>query len=237
MDNLRSGTEQEPRLCVIEDDHDLCEEMVAMLESEGFECWWAASAEDFFRRLFWEKTDIVLVDIMLPGEDGTTIIEQIVRNSKIGIMAITGSMDPTLEGRCIALGADHFLRKPADLDMVPLLVSNLWRRVSNTANFSANSQQEHLWALEPAEEYLVVNNTIKIELSRQEYTLLELIMSQPNAVLTQEELHEHLFPGVEDSDSHRISVVLNRVRKKVKAHGLRLPVRSLYGRGLAFVSQ
>lgn len=237
MDKSRSETEQDPRLCVIEDEADLREVMVSLLESAGFECWSAASAEEFFRRLFCEKTDIVLVDIMLPGEDGTTVIEQIAQNSQIGIMAVTGSMDPTLEARCISAGADHFLRKPQDLEMIPLLVNNLWRRVSNTANLSPNGQQEHLWALEPAEEQLVVNNNIKIELSRQEYTLLEVIMSQPNAVLTQEELHEHLFPETEDTDPHRISVVLNRVRKKVKAHGLRLPVRSLYGRGLAFVNQ
>ncbi|BBR04327.1 hypothetical protein WP3S18C02_15970 [Klebsiella quasipneumoniae] len=91
-----------------------------------------------------------------------------------------------------------------------------------------------LWRLH--EDKLISPDARTLELTQQEYRLVELLMRNRNEVCSKLELHACLFAHESEPDLHRIDVVVSRLRHKARQQGIHLPVRAIFGKGLAFIS-
>lgn len=232
-----------PTLAIIEDNLDLQEELGFFLEAKGYSCWFSANAEVFWKKLHLQKADIFLVDLGLPGEDGFSLIKHLNKLGSFGLIIITarGGKQDYLQG--LSLGADLYLVKPINFADLNEKIEILWQRIQ-TKNQVLVQQSKHLgfvteeamgWFVSNVDFCLVDPSENKLYLTQQEKDLLEILLQQPNQILSRAFLNDTLFNHLENNDVHRIDVIVSRLRKKAKTKGFYLPLKSIFGRGLAFI--
>ena len=227
------------RIAIIEDNEDLLEELMFFLQSRGYPVWGKGSAEAFWKHLHRHPADIVLVDIGLPGEDGFSVVEYLKSLGRYGLIVLTarGGMHDKMRG--LNLGADQYLVKPVNFAGLAEQVSALWVRMQLNATpelSGVNTITPQLWQLDDNHQELISPDGVTLPLTSQEYKLIEMLHRYSNEVCSKEMLHDLLFGYAEVPDTHRIDVVLNRIRNKARQLGVRLPVRSIFGKGLVLVS-
>ncbi len=227
----------QPVVAVIEDYEPLREETLHLLNDRGFTAWGVGSAEEFYRALLSQPADICLVDLGLPGESGLEVISHLRHTLDCGIIALTawGRREKRLEG--FARGVDHYLVKPADPQVLLAIIDALWRRASGR---DANLNPNTAWWVDPVSSELVSPTRQRIGLTSTEYQLIDCLTRYPGETIAKEALYKALFSAAEtadcEADLHRIDVIVSRLRVKARKMGETLPIRSVFGRGLVFVS-
>lgn len=231
---------KKPTIAIIEDNNDLQEELSFFLEAKGFECWNATSAEDFWRKLHLQKADIFLVDIGLPGEDGFSLISHLSKLGDFGLVIITarGGKKDYLNG--LSLGADLYLVKPVNFAELNEKLEALWQRMQldkqeGTLPLKAENKSPN-WAIDYSACNLVNPKGENLLLTQQEKELLALLLEQTNQILTRTYLNDVLFRHQDYSeDTHRVDVIVSRLRKKAREQAFNLPLKSIFGKGLVFI--
>lgn len=231
---------KKPTIAIIEDNNDLQEELSFFLKAKSYECWGATSAEDFWRKLHLQKADIFLVDIGLPGEDGFSLISHLSKLGDFGLIIITarGGKKDYLNG--LNLGADLYLIKPVNFVELNEKLEALWQRMQLDKKevnlpFKEKSKNSN-WVIDYSACNLVNPKGENLLLTQQEKELLTLLLEQPNQILTRTYLNDILFKHHDYSeDTHRVDVIISRLRKKSREKEFNLPLRSIFGKGLVFI--
>jgi len=222
---------------LLKDDH-LRLQLVQLLSEQGMTCWDDGDFSSFQQRLPFEQTDIVLVGIEDAQSKGLAMITSLGQSSSLGIIALPAKQSHETGKQCLQAGADHYLLRPLDTELLVIMIQALWRRLpkaESAAVAAVAAEQTQQWALDELNAQLIIDGRTAVNLSHQEFEFMAAVMQKPNSPINTTELHHHMFPDYETVSSHRLSVLLNRLRKKVKAKGHRLPIRSLYGRGLVYI--
>lgn len=234
------------RLAIIEDNADLLDELLAWLGYRGFEVWGTRSAEAFWRQLHSHPVDIVLVDIGLPGEDGFSVLNYLHELGHYGLVVVSARGQQQDKLQALSLGADAYLIKPVNFAHLAETLTALGARLqqdrpapqqpemASAAPAPAPAPATGLWRLH--EDKLISPDARTLELTQQEYRLVELLMRNRNEVCSKLDLHACLFSHESEPDLHRIDVVVSRLRHKARQQGIHLPVRAIFGKGLAFIS-
>lgn len=138
-------------------------------------------------------------------------------------------------------GADLYLIKPVNFSDLAEKIHALGSRLRQqkppeqpTPVESAERPAPSPWILQA--EQLVAPSGLNLPLTQQEYRLLEVLMRNRNEVCSKVDLHTSLFTDEGEPELHRIDVVISRLRHKARLHGITLPIRAIFGKGLAFLS-
>ncbi|EPY4093061.1 response regulator transcription factor [Klebsiella quasipneumoniae] len=232
------------RLAIIEDNPDLLDELLAWLGYRGFEVWGTRSAEAFWRQLHSHPVDIVLIDIGLPGEDGFSVLSYLHELGHYGLVVVSARGQQQDKLQALSLGADAYLIKPVNFAHLAETLTALGARLQQdrpapqqpemASAAPAPAPTTGLWRLH--EDKLISPDARTLELTQQEYRLVELLMRNRNEVCSKLDLHACLFAHESEPDLHRIDVVVSRLRHKARQQGIHLPVRAIFGKGLAFIS-
>ncbi|MFU8514658.1 response regulator transcription factor [Klebsiella quasipneumoniae] len=232
------------RLAIIEDNPDLLDELLAWLGYRGFEVWGTRSAEAFWRQLHSHPVDIVLIDIGLPGEDGFSVLSYLHELGHYGLVVVSARGQQQDKLQALSLGADAYLIKPVNFAHLAETLTALGARLQQdrpapqqpemASAAPAPATATGLWRLH--EDKLISPDARTLELTQQEYRLVELLMRNRNEVCSKLDLHACLFAHESEPDLHRIDVVVSRLRHKARQQGIHLPVRAIFGKGLAFIS-
>lgn len=232
------------RLAIIEDNPDLLDELLAWLGYRGFEVWGTRSAEAFWRQLHSHPVDIVLIDIGLPGEDGFSVLSYLHELGHYGLVVVSARGQQQDKLQALSLGADAYLIKPVNFAHLAETLTALGARLQQdrpapqqpemASAAPAPAPATGLWRLH--EDKLISPDARTLELTQQEYRLVELLMRNRNEVCSKLDLHACLFSHESEPDLHRIDVVVSRLRHKARQQGIHLPVRAIFGKGLAFIS-
>lgn len=232
------------RLAIIEDNPDLLDELLAWLGYRGFEVWGTRSAEAFWRQLHSHPVDIVLIDIGLPGEDGFSVLSYLHELGHYGLVVVSARGQQQDKLQALSLGADAYLIKPVNFAHLAETLTALGARLQQdrpapqqpemASAALAPAPATGLWRLH--EDKLISPDARTLELTQQEYRLVELLMRNRNEVCSKLDLHACLFAHESEPDLHRIDVVVSRLRHKARQQGIHLPVRAIFGKGLAFIS-
>lgn len=222
-----------PRIAIVEDNADIREEIEFYLEAKGYATWGVESAEAFWRLLHGRPVDIVLIDVGLPGEDGFSVLEYLGELRRFGLIVISarGGRQDHLRG--LDLGADFYFVKPLNLAALARAIGQLWQRLQAQTAQAVSPALAKQWELQ--------NNCLhgpsgeRLELSSQEARLLEVLLRHRNQLCSKGLIHDLLFGYAASPDLHRVSVVLSRLRGKADRQGVRLPVRTVFGKGMVFV--
>jgi len=222
-----------PAVAVVEDNHDLCEELVFFLQQKGYPAWGAASAESFWKQLHQQPAKIVLLDLGLPGEDGLSVLKYLSSLSGFAVIVITARGENEVQREALQYGADLYLVKPVSFSHLASSIEALRFKMQNSVAQKLAVQKSGRWQVNSLEQQLVSPEGQPLKLSQHELTLISILSSKPNEILTRETLVELMFPH-QEAEVHRLDVILSRLRKKARDQGYKLPIRSIFGQGLVF---
>lgn len=229
------------RVAIIEDSADLLDELLAFLRHRGFDVWGTGSAELFWRQLHRSPVDIVLIDIGLPGEDGFSVLDYLHEIGQYGLIVITARGQEQDKLQAFNSGADLYFIKPVNFSTLADNIYALGSRLQQQKPpehidlpVSAKPSAASPWTLQV--DQLIAPSGLLLPLTQQEYRLLEVLMRNRNEVCSKVDLHDCLFTDEGEPELHRIDVVISRLRHKARLHGITLPIRAIFGKGLAFIS-
>ena len=204
-----------PRVLLIEDDQETASEIVAELTSRGFDVDWAATGIEGLDKARADEADAMVVDRLLPGVDGLTIIE-VVRKEQVTtpvlVLSALGAVDDRVRG--LRAGGDDYLTKPFALVELVARLEALLRR-------PAESRETTMLRVGPLELDLLARTARRgereIDLLPREYRLLEYMMRREDQLLTRAMLFEEVWNYKFVPRSNLVDVHMGRLRRKVDA--------------------
>ena len=229
------------RVLLVEDDDEQRLLMVEDLRARGVACDGLASAEALYRHLATHACDIVVLDVGLPGEDGFSVAAYLRQNAAgmpvPGIVMLTGRGSPRDISRGLGGGADLYLVKPFDPDVLAAALYSLRRRLAPVQAGTEDGPPAPGWLLLAEGWSLCGPNGQALALTEQERAFLRPLFATPAAPVGRDALIQALTDAPWDFDPHRLEVLVHRLRARTMAAiGLALPVRAVRGAGYLLVS-
>ena len=217
------------RIFLVEDDPIIAETVQKHLESWG---WQVKAAADFARVMDdFSAFDpqLVLLDISLPVYNGYHWCSEIRKVSRVPVIFLSSASDNMNIVMAMHMGGDDFIPKPFDLNVLTAKVQALLRR---TYEFSREQAEIALGggALRLREGGFV-KGELRLELTRNEFRILEMLLENRGRIVSREELMERLWSTDSFVDENTLSVNVNRLRKKLEGAGLFDAIRTRKGEG------
>ena len=217
------------RVFIVEDDRSIASAVVRQLESWGME---TRCVQDF-RQVAAEFSaydpHLVLMDVRLPFFNGYHWCQEIRRVSKAPIIFISSASDSMNVVMAMNMGADDFIAKPFDLNVLMAKIQALLRRSYDFAD-SAPRLEHRGAALHPG-EFVLRYQGQEIPLTKNEHRILITLMACPGRVVSREKLMEALWATDSVVDENTLSVNVNRLRKKLDSAGLEGFIATQHGVG------
>ena len=231
-----------PSLLLVEDDRELCLELSDFLVSSGFAVRCAMTLGEARAELT-VPPELMVVDLNLPDGNGLDLCHEFA-GRRIGIVVCTARDERELRIDSLRDGVDAYLVKPVDPDELAATLLSVHRRVDASAPnayaalLSGALPTERPWRLDRVGRLLTSPTGVAVLVSASECALLATLFGDAARFATREQLLARIEGEANDSGStHRLDALISRLRRKVDdKSGMRLPLRSAYGRGYEFTA-
>ena len=206
------------RIFIVEDDPTMANAMKEKIESWGNE----ARIVEHFQNVMTEFTaydpHLVLMDIMLPFFNGYHWCTEIRNVSKVPIIFLSSVADNMNIVMAVSMGADDFIAKPFDLEVLTVKIQALLRRSYDFAGSS--SVIEHKGVMFQVNDGTITYNGVKLELTKNESKIMQTLLVNKEEIVTRDTLMTKLWESDSYVDENTLSVNVNRLRKKLAEIGL-----------------
>jgi len=229
-------TAETPHLLLVDDERSIREPLAQYLVKQGFRVTQAGDAEAARARLNAYSIDLVILDIMMPGEDGLSLCRHIRETSETPVILLTARSEETDRIVGLEMGADDYVVKPFSPRELAARVKVVLRRLI------AGGTRQHApetgsfafagWVLKTGERTLVDREGVSVPLSTGEFNLLHTLVTRPRQVLTRDQLLD-LTQGREAAAFDRaIDNQVSRLRKKIEPdHKNPTIIKTVWGGG------
>ena len=199
---------------IVEDEVTISRVLKAYLEKANFRVEQAFDGEEALEKFDQMKPSIVLLDVMLPGKDGWTILKEIRKKSACPVIMLTalGEVDHRLTG--LNEGADDYITKPFVADEVVARVKAVLRRSS--ARLEEDGEIYYGSLKINIKAHKVFLNGIEIQLTPRDLSLLIFLAQHPNQTFTREQLIERVWGMDYDGSDRAVDLSIKRLRKSLK---------------------
>ncbi len=219
------------RLLLIEDDAEIAAEIIADLSQRGYDVSHAAAGDTALVAASDGQFDLLIVDRMLPGLDGLTVIERLrEENIKVPVLVLSALTAVDERVRGLKAGGDDYLTKPFDLSELAARVEALLRRPLETRDTQLRVGQLTLDLIEREAE----RAGRRIELLPREFRLLQYLMRRPNQVITRAMLLEDVWHYRFVPQTNLVDVHIGKLRRKIDLPGEPTLIESIRGTGFLF---
>ena len=220
---------EEYRILIVEDEKGIADAVRARMERWGLK---AETVADFrkvmddFARI---RPHLVLMDISLPYMNGYHWCAEIRKVSPVPVIFVSSAADNMNIIMAVNMGADDFIAKPFDPDVLIAKVQALLRRSYDYA--SAAPVLEHRGAVLNTGDSSLTWNGEKLDLTRNEYRILLTLMQEKGKIVSREKLMEALWQTDSFVDENTLTVNVGRLRRKLDAAGLKDFIVTKFGEG------
>ncbi|WP_105439925.1 response regulator [Neorhizobium sp. T25_13] len=206
---------------VVVDDHSDIRDLVRQyLKQQGYKVSVAESGSVLRRVLEHHTVDLIILDIMMPGEDGLSVCRQVRATLDVPIIFLTAMAEDTDRILGLELGADDYLVKPFNFRELLARVRAVLRRASNPAVPVAARQSKKLriagWRVDMGRQEISGENGVGIPLSTAEFRLLKVFIERPGMILSREQLLDLTTGRSADIFDRSIDNQVSRLRKKIE---------------------
>ncbi|HZX23422.1 MAG TPA: response regulator transcription factor [Woeseiaceae bacterium] len=205
-------------ILVVDDDARLCRLLSRYLTAEGYPVRTAGSARDMREMMALEEPRLVILDLMLPDEDGLSLAREIRAHSDIGILMLTGKRDPVDRIVGLELGADDYMTKPFDERELLARVRSILRRVAPSEHHDAGNGSVLTfdgWTLDLAAWELTDPAGRQVELTSHEFELLVALASHSGRVLSRDAILEIVAGRDWTPYDRSVDVLVGKLRRKL----------------------
>jgi DNA-binding response OmpR family regulator len=212
-------------ILIVEDDVMLRNELSKFLQSNNYHVEVINDFSNTINDILSTNCDLVLLDLNLPEVDGHTICKEIRKVSEVPIVVVTSKDTEIDELIAINYGADDFVTKPYNAQILLARISRIFKRSSKT---NAIKYQDLTVDLTKS---LVFNNEKSIEFSRNEIRVISYLLSMQGTIVSRDQLIDHLWEHDHFVDDNTLTVNINRVRTKLKELGYTNVIETRRGQG------
>jgi len=206
-------------ILIVDDQPEICELVYNYLTGEGYRVSTANDGPSMRKLLQQYDVDLVLLDIMLPGDDGLSLARQLRAQSDIGIIILTGRGETVDRIIGLEMGADDYLPKPFHLRELLARVKSVLRRASTRtepAKVLPQSAVFNGWKLDMTSRELIAPSGEPVRLTTGEFDLLVAFVGNANQVLSRDRLLDLARNRSSGPFDRTIDVQVGRLRKKLE---------------------
>lgn len=217
------------KILIIEDDEKLRNELEIFLNNNGYQVDNLTKFDNTLQAILEKKPDLLLLDINLPNADGEYICKEIRKQSNMPIIIVTSRNSELDELLCLNYGADHYITKPFNLQILLAKIAGLLRRT--------NMEGRNLDKIDCKDFILNSNkNTIQkdekeIELTKNEFRILNYLVQKREKIVSREDIMECLWDSESFIDDNTLTVNITRLRNKLDELNLKELLETKRGQG------
>jgi two-component system OmpR family response regulator len=214
---------QRPHIVVVDDDQQIRELLSQVLDQYGFSTRAVADGRELSRALAEQPADLIVLDLMLPGDDGLSICRELRTRSATPVIMLTARGESVDRVVGLEVGADDYVAKPFDPRELVARIRTVLRRAS-TAPGSATQTRLRGWSFD-GWTFDAVRRELRdpegaiVALSSLEFRLLELLLQHANQVLTRDRIMEATAGRPADPFERRIDIAISRLRARLRDDG------------------
>jgi DNA-binding response OmpR family regulator len=210
------------KVLVVDDDLKLRQFLCRYLNENGFEVDAAEDGREMDQKLSSFAADLIVLDLMLPGEDGLSIARRLQNSSEIPIIILSAKGDEMDRIAGLEIGADDYLSKPFNPRELLARIQSVLKRTGKIREDQQESLKQNKIVFGPflmdLDSHILSREGETIALTSGEFELLRHLASRPNHVLSREQLLDFLDDGVEGAFDRSIDVRITRIRKKIESN-------------------
>lgn len=216
-------------ILIIEDHEPIQKELAIFLEKYGYQVTVPQQFDTVVNDCLKEDIDLILLDINLPVFDGYYICREVRNHSDVPIIVVTSRNSEIDELMSMNLGADDFITKPYNTQILLARITALLKRTKKV------SEEENIIKCRGLEVFL--NRSValyqeqEIELSKNEMKILYTLIKREGSIVSRDQLMEALWQSNEFIDDNTLTVNINRLRKKLETIGLEQFITTKRGQG------
>ena len=217
------------RILIVEDDSGIADGVARLLTSWGMEAGKVQDLRNVSAEFATYNPHLVLMDVYLPFMDGYYWCREIRQVSSVPIIFLSSASDNMNIVMAMNMGADDFIAKPFDGNVLAAKIQALLRRTYTFSEITPIC--EHRGVMLNTNDHSLFFQDQQIELSKNEYRILFVLMKNIGKVVSREKLMEALWQTDAYVDENTLTVNVGRLRKKLEAAGLNDFIKTKFGKG------
>ena len=217
------------KILIVEDDEKLRNELKIFLQKNGYEVEVLETFKNTIEDILKINPNLVLLDINLPNVDGQYVCKEIRKTSNMGVIIVTSRDNEIDELLSINYGADHYITKPYNIQILLAKIASLLRRTNASGEVSDKID---------AKDFIIntSNSTIEkqgkiIELTKNEYKILKYLVQNREKIVSREEIMDCLWETESFIDDNTLTVNITRLRNKLEELNLKELLETRRGQG------
>lgn len=207
---------KEIEILVVEDDADINNLLCSILKKNGYKVRGAYSGSEALMCIEQFDYDVILLDLMLPGVTGESIIDEVRKRKTMPIMVISAKTAQEEKINVLKIGADDFITKPFDINEVLVRVEVQLRRYKQFSKAEkVENKVKHKNVILDKDSRQVFVKDLEVSLTLREFSILELLMENPHKVFTRGNLFESIWGSEFLGDDNTVNVHVSNLRSKL----------------------
>ncbi|MEK3980151.1 response regulator transcription factor [Psychrobacillus sp. FSL K6-2836] len=216
------------KIIIIEDAETIREELKTFLNRYGYEVVAPTNFENIINDILREKSDLILLDINLPVTDGYYICREIRKKSDVPIIVVTSRDNEMDELMSMNLGADDFITKPYNTQILLARIESILRRVHGSSNRDTIAYNDLKLNLSNGTVTYKGNTA---ELTKNELKILSCLIKNKGKIVSRDDLMDFMWNSDIFVDDNNLSVNVTRLRKKLEGVGMKENIETRRGLG------
>ena len=199
-------------ILIIEDDTEISDMLQILLVQNGYQ---TVSAYSGTEGALVHNKDIrlILLDLMLPGKSGEEIIRELKQKHNVPVIVMSAIHDVNKKVDLFGLGADDYITKPFHNEE---LLARISARLRTSADNNSSKILTYKDIVLRVGDFSVRCNNMEIELSKTEFSLLQLLMENPNRTCTKSMIYDNVWDYENSADDNTLNVHISKLRRKLK---------------------
>ena len=228
-------------ILVVDDDTQIRSLLREYLHKQGYRVTTVADGKGLRAAMATSRPDVIILDLMLPGEDGLTLCRDLRAQSDVPIIMLTARGDETDRIVGLELGADDYIPKPFNPRELLARIKSVLRRArslpENLQSVETGAYRFAGWLLDAATRNLTSPEGVVIALSGTDFRLLKIFLDHPNRVLTRDQLIDLMLSRDAGPFDRAIDVQVSRLRQRL-GEDAKEPViiKTIRGQGYVFAA-
>lgn len=220
------------KIIIVEDNKDLKNELIDFLSRYGYEAYGPDKFDNIMETLLKDNADLILLDINLPYYDGYYICREIRKVKNTPIIIVTSRNSDMDEIMSMNLGADDFVTKPYNTQVLLARIASLLRRTSG-GKYQEILEHKGL-KLNVTTGVMEFNNST-VDLTKNEIKILSCLIKNKGVIVARDELMDYLWNSDMFVDENTLSVNIARLRKKLDSIGFKDAIETKGGIGYSLL--
>lgn len=218
------------KIMIVEDDESISSELKELLQNSGYEVVVLQDFNNSLNEILRVAPDLLLMDINIPYVNGELLLQCLRKSSNIPVIMVTSKNNETDEALSISYGADDYITKPYNPNILLLRIGAVIKRTST--NYSANSNELAYRDLTfDTQKGIIKKDGIEIVLTKNEMIIFSYLLTHKDKIVTRDELMTALWDNTEFVNDNALTVNISRLRNKLNEIGYEDAIDTRKGQG------